>query len=172
MIDRPSMTVRNADGLDLEALGVPHASPFVSSVCAGDTSLSQTVAHVNNIVYVAWLDRVAELHADAAGFSRERLLEEGIMWFVGRHEIDYVAEVHAGETITLVTWVRDVRRVKSWRDTVAVRERDGRIVCRASTLWVLVDLESRRPIRFTDEMVQSFAPCNTAPGWGSPGRTG
>ena len=147
---------------DLPGDAIAHPDPFLLQFTIDATQVGTTVAHVSNVAYVAWLDRAAELHADALGFPRERLLAERMMWFVGRHEVDYRAEVFEHDELVLATWVRDIRRIKSWRDTVVYRPADQRVVCTAATLWVLVDLESRSPRRFTDEMHSAFAPLHGA----------
>ena len=144
-------------GAELDGI-VAHPRPFVCDVVVDDAGISRTVAHVSNVQFVAWLDRVAELHCDAMDLTRERMLDGGHMWFVVRHEIDYVAEVLPGDRLHVFTWVRDVSRVKSWRDTVMIRAADGAVVNRAATLWVLVDLASRRPMRVPVEMRRRLDP--------------
>ena len=138
---------------------VPHPRPFLCELTINDDQLSQVIAHVNNIEYVRWLDRAAEMHADAWGWTRPRLLERGWMWFVARHEVDYIAECWRGDRLVVATWVRDARRVRSWRDYTVLRADDDGAwepVCRASTLWVLIDLETRRPRPIPDDMLKSF----------------
>jgi acyl-CoA thioesterase FadM len=39
-----------------------------------------------------------------------------------------------------------------------VRPRDSQVICRAATLWVLVDLATRRPSRIDREMIERFNP--------------
>ena len=134
-----------------------HPNPFFAVVRPAAHESSQVVDHVSNVHYLRWLDRAAELHMDAQGWTRDALLASGHMWFVARHEIDYRAEVHVGDILHLGTWVRDIRRAKSWCDTVLWRwnsnpDDEPSIVCSASTLWVLVDLESRRPCRVPTAM--------------------
>jgi acyl-CoA thioester hydrolase len=145
-------------GLSIPGLDLPEACVFFCDLLITPRDLSGAVEHVSNVQYVRWLDRAAQLHADSLGYSRRRLLSEGVMWFVARHEIDYLAEAHLGDELVVATWVRDLRRVKSWRDYVVVRPGDGTIVCRAATLWVLVDLATRRPTRIPAEMTAAFAP--------------
>jgi acyl-CoA thioester hydrolase len=144
----------------LGAFNIPHPQPFVCAIRADRRATSRAIAHVSNIEFVRWLDRAAELHADSLGYTRRRLLDDGVMWFVARHEIDYLAEAWPGDGLLIATWVRDMHKVKSWRDYAVVRPGDGSVICRAATLWVLVDLGMRRPIRIPDEMVQRFAPLN------------
>lgn len=147
---------------DLAAYGVTNSAPFVCELVVARAGLSGIVDHVSNIEYVRWLDRAAELHADSLGFTRQRLLGEGVMWFVARHEIDYLAEAWPGDRLVIATWVRDMRRVKSWRDYVIARPSDGAVICRAATLWVLVDLETRKPTRIPAPMIESFQAFSSA----------
>ena len=144
--------------VDLTAYEVPHPDPFICSISIGPELLNPAVPHVSNIEYVRWLDRAAELHSDSLGYTRSMMIERGMMWFVARHEIDYLAEAWAGEELLVATWARDFSRVRSWRDYLIVRSADEKIVCRAATLWVLVNLETRRPLRVPQEMIQAFNP--------------
>jgi acyl-CoA thioester hydrolase len=148
--------------LDLAPFDVPHPRPFLCDARIADGDLSRAVPHVSNTEFVRWMDRAAELHADHLGYTRRAMADRGIMWFVVRHEIDYLAEAWPDDELVVATWVRDMRRVKSWRDTLVVRPADATTVCRAATLWVLVDLASRRPTRIDAVMAQRFSPLNSA----------
>ncbi len=151
----PVARLRAFDGA---AWGIPHEAPFLCELRVDDSLLSRAVPHVNNIGFVQWVDRVAELHADSLGYTRENLLHRGVMWFVVRHEIDYLGEAWPNDQLIFATWVRTMHRVKSWRDTVVLRPADQTVLCRAATLWVLVDLNTRRPMRHEPQMISSFAP--------------
>jgi acyl-CoA thioester hydrolase len=146
------------ESVDLAAFEIPHPRPFVCEITIGEELLSRAIPHVSNIEYVRWLDRAAELHADAAGYTRRTMLDANLMWFVARHEIDYHAETWLDDRLLIATWVRDFKRVKSWREYAIVRPADEAVVCRASTLWVLVDLATRRPRRIPAEMAGAFDP--------------
>lgn len=148
--------------IDLKWLEIPHPKPFVCGLRVMADYIGTVVEHVSNIECVRWLDRAAELHADSLGSTRRVNLEHGMMWFVARHEIDYFAEAWLHDELVIATWVRDVRKVKSWRDYVIARPADHTVVCRAATLWVLVDLQSRRPIRISQEMAARFQPLHSS----------
>lgn len=148
--------------IDLRRFEVAHPEPFVCDLAVNGSSLGETIEHVRHTEYVRWLDRAAELHADSLGYTRRRMLGEGVMWFVARHEIDYLAEVWRNDKLVIATWVRDMQRVKSWRDYVVIRPADEVVVCRAATLWVFIDLARRRPQRIPDEMAQRFSPLQRA----------
>lgn len=137
---------------------IAHPRPFLCELVVQPGHLSGVVEHVSNLEYPRWIDRAAELHSDSLGYTRARLLDDDVMWFVARHEIDYRAETWLDDRLTIVTWVRDVRRVKSWRETVILRPADDTVVCRCSTLWVLVRLSTRRPCRIPAAMVERLDP--------------
>lgn len=142
--------------VSLAGYDVPHPKPFVCSIRITDDLLSRAIPHVSNIEYVRWLDRAAELHSDSLGYTREAMLHENIMWFVARHEIDYLGEAWGEDELLIATWVSSFARVKSWRAYAIIRPADEAVLCRAATLWVLVDLESRRPRRIPPEMAAAF----------------
>lgn len=137
---------------------VEHPRPYICLVAPPQSAASRAVPHVNNIEYVRWVDRIAEMHARHLGLSREELLEARRMWFVARHELDYLAETWPGEEIHVATWVQSVGRTRSWRRTIAWRNSDRRLVLRASTCWVLVDILSRRPVRIDPAWVSRLDP--------------
>ena len=148
--------------VDLAACGVPDAptaaddgtgaAPFLCDVEIDESSLSATIPHVNNVVYLSWIDRAAELHGDAVGQTRAALFDRGIMWFVARHDIEYRAEVFGEDDVVVATWLTEMSRTTAQRATAIVRPADATLVCRATTRWALVDLASRRPLRIPGDM--------------------
>lgn len=153
----PTLSPRRGP-FDFAAFEGPHPAPFLCDLRITREHLGTVIEHVSNIEYVRWLDRAAELHADSLGYTRRYMLQNQIMWFVARHEIDYLAECWLDDELVIATWVRDFHKVKSWRDYLIVRPRDGQLICRAATLGVLVDLATRRPRRIDREMIDRFRP--------------
>ena len=137
---------------------VPADISFWATARVGDEGMSHAVPHVNNAEYVRWIDRLAELATDAAGFTREWHLEQGSMWFVVRHEIDYRGEAFANDELLAATWLHTFTRTPVRRDTFFVRPSDDRVICVANTRWALVNLKTRRPIRIPATIKASFPP--------------
>ena len=57
--------------------------------------------HVNNTVYLRWVQEVATAHWEAIASSDA---QEGIGWVVLRHEIDYKTPACLGDDVVLRTW--------------------------------------------------------------------
>ena len=147
---------------------VVHPRPAWLRVRSSEEEASAVIPHVSNVAFVRWIDHAAERALSAAGWSYQDLLDHRAMFFVARHEIDYRMEVDPGEDLFMATWVRDIRRVKSWRDTIIWRIWDDEavVVCTASTLWVHVNLETRRPTRIPVDMTEALVPLQHAdPPW-------
>ncbi|HWT42128.1 MAG TPA: acyl-CoA thioesterase, partial [Sphingopyxis sp.] len=62
------------------------------------------LGHVNNAVWVQWIQQVATGHWDAAAPQAHK---DAYIWVVVRHEIDYLRALGPGETVTARTWVAD-----------------------------------------------------------------
>lgn len=125
--------------------GAPAGGVFAIAHTVGSHETSALVPHANNIVIISWIDLVASMHGDAAGASRAALAATGRMWFVARHEIDYLGEAFVGDDVLLATWVEQLGRTSLTRATRVLRRRDGVELTKAISRWALVDLQTRRP---------------------------
>lgn len=103
--------------------------------------------HVNNVTYLQWVQDVAVAHW--LEVSTEQIREK-YTWIVTRHEIEYKREAFEGERITARTWVGSRTRVTWDRHTEIKRE--DRLLAEAKTVWCLIDLESRRPAKITEQI--------------------
>lgn len=111
--------------------------------------------HVNNVVYVQWMQDVAILHSEACGGTRA-MQSTGATWFVRSHNIDYLSPAFAGEQLTVFTWVVDFRRARSLRRYRFVRKTDNVLLARGETEWVFVDSQSGRPRTIPAEVKGAF----------------
>lgn len=116
---------------------------------AGDIDAN---GHVNNIVYVRWLQEVATAHwtAVAPADAQARYL-----WVISRHEIDYRAASYAGELLTAETWGENPKGARFDRCT-RITGPDGSVRVDARTTWVIMDRELQRPARLRPELVALF----------------
>lgn len=112
------------------------------------------LGHVNNIVYVRWIQDVATAHWLAISSAEERAQ---LAWVVVRHEIDYKAAAILGDALVGRTWVDDLTAATCARHTEIARPADGRTLVLARTSWCAVTPASGRPRRIPDEMRARFA---------------
>jgi acyl-CoA thioester hydrolase len=110
--------------------------------------------HVNNTVYLRWVQGAATAHWRAVA-SLEA--PENIAWVVLRHEIDYKAPATLGDEVVLRTWVGKASRLTFERFTEIRRDRDGRLLSKARTLWCPISAQTSRPVRVSAEVRAQFS---------------
>ncbi len=109
--------------------------------------------HVNNAVYVKWMDEVAQSHW--AILSKNHDLENYI-WVVSRHEIDYKSEAFLGDEITAKTWVGDTKGISSERFIEFYKE--NKLLAKSKTIWVLLDAKTFKPTRIRENVLKVLEP--------------
>jgi acyl-CoA thioester hydrolase len=110
--------------------------------------------HVNNTVYVRWVQEVATEHWNRHAPESAR---DSIGWVVLRHEIDYKTPVGLGDEIVLRTWVGQASRATFERFVEVLRKNDRRLLASARTLWVPISPETGKPIRVPPEVRARFS---------------
>ncbi|MDQ7786746.1 MAG: acyl-CoA thioesterase [Thermodesulfovibrionales bacterium] len=111
--------------------------------------------HVNNVVYIQWMQDVAVLHAEETGCTRATR-SAGATWVVRSHTVEYLRPAYIGDTIAVLTWVVNFRRVRSLRRYKFVRPKDNVVIARGETDWVFVDGKTGRPLTIPDEVKNTF----------------
>jgi acyl-CoA thioester hydrolase len=107
--------------------------------------------HVNNVVYIQWMQDAAIAHTRACG-CLQATKTAGATWVVRTHHIEYLSPAFAGDKISVLTWPANFQRVRSLRKYKFVRANDQAVLARAETDWVFVNLETRRPQSIPDEV--------------------
>jgi acyl-CoA thioester hydrolase len=110
--------------------------------------------HVNNTVYLRWVQEVATAHWQAIASSEA---QAGIGWVVLRHEIDYKAPACMGDDVVLRTWVGKATRLTFERFTEIRRSSDGQMLSKARTLWCPINTQTGRPVRVPIEVREQFS---------------
>jgi acyl-CoA thioester hydrolase len=100
--------------------------------------------HVNNVVYIQWMQDAAVAHARASGCMRASQAV-GATWVVRTHQIEYLSPAFAGDKLTLLTWPSNFQRVRSLRKYKFIRATDRVVIARAETDWVFVNAKTGRP---------------------------
>ncbi|MBW4440864.1 MAG: acyl-CoA thioesterase [Plectolyngbya sp. WJT66-NPBG17] len=112
--------------------------------------------HLNNVVYVQIQD-IAIAAYRSKGYSRDIDEQNSIIWFVRRHEVDYLAPAFKGETIRLATWVERATLSTFLRRTEFTRIVDRQVLCQAITECCYFDANRNRPAKIPREIKTRFS---------------
>ncbi|MDB5737064.1 MAG: hypothetical protein JWO65_732 [Sphingomonas bacterium] len=111
------------------------------------------LGHVNNAVWVRWLQDIATAHwyaaADPAQANR-------YLWVVVRHEIDYLRALGPGGRVTGRTWVGDAPSGARFDRLAEFVGEGGKVHVRARTTWAMLDRATGRPLRVPAEVAARF----------------
>lgn len=111
------------------------------------------LGHVNNTVWVQWVQDIATAHWDAAARPEDR---ENFFWVVIRHEIDYRGNIAAGESVRGETWIDGPAQGAKSDRRVDFRNEAGEVIVSARTTWAMLDKDSQRLVRVRPEVIEPF----------------
>jgi acyl-CoA thioester hydrolase len=109
--------------------------------------------HVNNAVYVQWMDKVASKHWS---FLTKENPMPAYIWVVIRHEIEYVKEAILGDEILVKTWVGETRGFKSERFMEFYK--NDKLLVKAKTIWGMLDAKTYKPSRIRENVLKLLQP--------------
>lgn len=125
---------------------------FTLTLIPGPADIDE-LGHVNNAVWVRWLQDVATAHWQAAADPAH---VAAYFWVVVRHEVDYLGNVQAGTPVTARTWVGEAPRGARFDRHVEFTGPDGKVTVRAKTTWAIVDRATGRVLRVPKDVAARF----------------
>ncbi len=117
-----------------------------------------SLGHVNNVVYMHWMQDVATAHIDALGLGLSEYLELKHAMVAVEHHVQYRKAAFEGEKIILRTWLDDINALYSFRQYVFYRPQDQSILFMGNTKWACVEIATGRPKRMSPTFIQAYQP--------------
>jgi acyl-CoA thioester hydrolase len=111
------------------------------------------LGHVNNAVWVQWMEAIATAHWEAVALPEHKA---AYVWVVTRHEIDYRGNVAAGEQVTAHTFIPEGPSGARFDRRVDFRDTAGKVIVSARTTWAMIDASSGRLMRVPPEVAARF----------------
>lgn len=135
---------------------LPEPFTIEIAVLAADIDSYQ---HVNNAVYVRWLDQVAWAHSRHLGLPEQRYQELRRGMAVWRSQLHYIAPALPGDRVVVATWLtRCDARLRVDRRFQIRRIRDGQALLQALIHYVCIDLDDGSPRRMPADFATAFRP--------------
>lgn len=118
------------------------------------------LGHVNNVVYVQWMQDIATAHVDSLGLGLKQYLELKHAMVAVEHQVQYRKAALLGEYLILRTWLSDLNALYSTRQYVFFRPSDQSIIFTGQTKWACVEIATGRPKRLSPSFTQAYQPLN------------
>lgn len=115
--------------------------------------------HINNSVYLTWLDKCVWEHCQSVGMPPELCKKINRGFAAIRHEIDYLASAYSGDKLAIANWVTfNDGRLRAERRFQIIRIDDQKTLLRARSQYVCTNLSTGRPARMPEIFKECFRP--------------
>ncbi len=122
------------------------SNPFSIEIVALPADIDE-LNHVNNVVFVRWVQDVAAAHWMANSTDELRTCYS---WMLLRHEIDYLGQAFLGDRLIGTTWVDEAKGATFER--FVELKKDGKVITKSRTVWALLDAKTLKPRRIDQAM--------------------
>lgn len=130
------MTSKSAQSTSTERFELP--------VTVSPADIDRRFGHVNNVVYVRWVQDAAVAHWRARATPDQ---QENFLWVVVRHEIEYKRSAQPDDGIIARTWVGKASDLTFERHTEILRAKDRKVLALAKTIWCPINPATLKPTR-------------------------
>lgn len=133
--------------------------PFFAKQYQVTRAMLDQNGHVNNVVYVNWMQDVAIEHGKLAGFAGTLGDNSDFGWAARSHHIHYRHPAYLDDRIIAVTWISTTRRVgcqRKYHFQLLTPEGTLKSTVEAETDWVFVNRRNGRPSRIPIESQQKI----------------
>ena len=111
------------------------------------------LGHVNNTVWVRWVQEIATAHWQAVAHSAH---VDAFVWVVTRHEIDYRGNVGAGARVEGRTYIPGVPKGARFDRCVDFHDEAGKLLVAVRSTWAMLDKAKGRLVRIRPEVAAPF----------------
>ena len=133
-----------------------HPAPHVIELAVQPEDID-AYQHVNNAVYLTWLDRAAWSHSASLGvpLAQAVALRRGMA--AHRIEIEYLRAAVRGDAVQAATWIVSADgRLRVERRFQLRRQGDGETLARARIDYVCINLDSGRAARMPESFARAY----------------
>ena len=107
--------------------------------------------HVNNVVYLQWVQDVSEEHWLS---KTDQELNSNYFWVVRSHQLNYKKQVFGGDQITIKTYVANFKGPFSER--VVEFYKEDELVVSSISNWCFLAISDLKPTRIPEEIQELF----------------
>ena len=133
-----------------------HPDPFILKHTVLENEIDR-LNHVNNKVYLEWMENIAWQHSLSVGIDEALLKKLGKVMVIGRHEMDFHSGCYLGDALQIGTWViAPSGPKKRSRFYQIIRESDGKTVFTAKTLWVCMTIKNHKSTSIPEALIEPY----------------
>jgi acyl-CoA thioester hydrolase len=103
------------------------------------------LGHVNNAVYLHYLEQAAWEHSEHLGLTLAQYERLGGIFIMRKLEIDFIGSAVMGDTLAVATWIDEMRGARAIRKYEIAHADTGCVLVQATAVWAWVERATGRP---------------------------
>lgn len=108
--------------------------------------------------FLLFCQEMAECHASINGFGYDQALAHNMIWVEVQGDFEFLRRPRWKEVVTLRTNTGKASALQA-RRFVEMSDAEGQVIARADLMWVLIDINSRRPMPLKRAEVNTMTDC-------------
>lgn len=112
---------------------------------------------ITNYGFLCLLEDVATIHSDMAGYGINQMPSTHVSWILLNWKVKVYKRPIWGDTVTLRTWAIPYNELFTFRN-FEIYDKNNNLICVASSKWTLVNSETKKLTRITNEINNSYFP--------------
>lgn len=112
---------------------------------------------IKNRAILEIFENIATHHSDLAGYGPNDILRTGVTWVLLDWKVQVIKRPKYGDKLDVATWGRTMKKVYTYRD-FEMRDETGKLCVIGTSKWVLIDINTGRITRITDEVKEKYEP--------------
>lgn len=110
-----------------------------------------------NKAILSYLEDIGGIHSNKAGYGVLEIEETHLSWILLGWRLQVIRRPKYAETIRIKTWSKGVVKFYTYRD-FEIYDQQGNLIIKASSKWVLLDIEKGKIIRIEPELMDKYEP--------------
>lgn len=119
-----------------------------------DTGKSNTLS---NRGFLSCMEDIGGYHSDLVGFGINDISKTRLSWILLGWKVHIIERPAYGHPIHFKTWARHTEKFYTYRDFEAY-DYTGKLIAVATSKWVLVNIDTGKITRLTDDLVNRYDP--------------
>ncbi|MBR2290275.1 MAG: hypothetical protein IJ867_06805 [Clostridia bacterium] len=104
---------------------------------------------------LSYLEDIAGIHSNIAGYGLLDIEKNKKTWVLINWKVEFLRRPRYAENLKVKTWSNGTEKIYALRDFYMYDEK-GEIVVRATSKWVLIDIEKMGIAKLTDEVMNAY----------------
>ena len=112
---------------------------------------------VTNKAILSYLEDIGGIHSNIAGYGVFEIAQTNLSWILLGWRLQVIRRPKYAEKVKIKTWSKGVVKFYTYRD-FEIYDEQGNLIIKASSKWVLLDIEKGKIVRIGPEIMDKYQP--------------